>query len=220
MATKTLKKSKKATTKKSAVVKMTDITVVLDRSGSMASVKNDTIGGFNTFLADQQKAPGDARLTLLQFDTEFETVHDGKPIADVPKLDDKTFVPRGSTALLDAVGKAIASAKARVKGDEKAVFVILTDGQENSSREMTKAAVKAMVEEQTKAGWNFIYLGANQDAFAEAGSMGIARGMTANYSEEKTSGGIIATSSNVSAFRATGQSVNLCYSDSQRQAIQ
>jgi len=157
-----------------------DITVVLDRSGSMAAVAGDTIGGMNRFLEDQRKAPGAARLTLVQFDNEYEPVHRAVPIAAVPPLTDATFVPRGTTALLDATGRAIAETGARLAAlaeaerPGKVIFVIVTDGLENASREFTRERVMGMITHQRDAyAWQFVFLGANQDAIASAATLGI-----------------------------------------------
>lgn len=125
---------------------LTDITVVLDRSGSMSAVREDTIHGFNQFLRDQQKVPGEATITLNQFDDIFEHVLKASRIADAKPLDDRTFVPRGFTALLDAIGRSINETGERLKnmGEDqrpgKVVFVILTDGHENYSKLFTPRA--------------------------------------------------------------------------------
>ena len=172
----------------------TDITVVLDRSGSMAAVADDTIGGFNQFLLDQKRAPGDGVLTLVQFDNEYEFVHTAKPLADVPPLSPATFIPRGSTALLDAIARAIGETHERIvkmpEGDRPGtvIFVILTDGHENSSREATLETVFARItEQQEKRGWKFIFLGANQDAIKSAARLGIGAGTSLSYAH--TGGG-------------------------------
>jgi uncharacterized protein YegL len=169
----------------------TKILMILDRSGSMGSIRDDTIGGVNAFIGDQKKQPGKARFTLVQFDNEYEVVHDDVPLDDeVKPLDTKTFVPRGSTALLDAVGRSICDADAKIAAlDEqdrphKVIVVIITDGQENCSREWKRDKVRLLIEEREKSEereWHFMYLGANQDSFAEAGSMGIRAGSTSNY---------------------------------------
>jgi hypothetical protein len=169
---------------------LTDITVVVDRSGSMAACQSDAEGGLNTFINEQKKLPGESLFTLVQFDTEYEFVHKGIPIRDVPPYH---LVPRGSTALLDAVGRAIVETGERLRNMKEAdrpglvVFVILTDGQENSSREFQLAKIKEMVQHQQDVyKWQFTYLGANQDAFAEAGGMGIQQAQAANYAVAKT----------------------------------
>ena len=141
---------------------LTDIVVVLDRSGSMASVLDDTIGGFNTFLEEQKGAQGRARLTLTQFDNEYDIVHERRDVREVEPLTRATYIPRGTTALLDAVGRTVTSVRARIALDDaseqpwKVVFVIITDGQENASREFNRAQVFELIREQEKeAGWGF-----------------------------------------------------------------
>jgi len=184
----------------------TDITVVLDRSGSMAAVADDTIGGFNQFLLDQKRAPGTGVLTLVQFDNEYEFVHTAKPLADVPPLSTATFVPRGSTALLDAIARAIGETHERIAKMHEVerpgvvIVVILTDGQENSSRETTLETVFARItEQQEKRGWKFIFLGANQDAIKSAARIGIGAAHSLSYAH--TSHG------SRSAFASTSKSV-------------
>jgi Mg-chelatase subunit ChlD len=152
---------------------------LLDRSGSMESCRDDTIGGFNSFVKDQAVIGG--KLTLIQFDHEIQTTYTNVELKDVVPLTTETFKPRGSTALLDAIGETIKSPKCT-----HPVVIILTDGQENSSVKFTKAHIKDLIEQKTKDGWTFMYLGANQDAFAEAGAMGIAPACTMNYDVNKT----------------------------------
>lgn len=169
---------------------LTDIVVILDRSGSMRSVRDDTIGGFNTFLDEQKKVDGRARLTLTQFDDEYEIVYQRMDIDEVPALDNKTFIPRGSTALLDAIGRTIGSMCERVEADAPAeradtvVFVIITDGYENASREFTHPQVLEMIRRHEKEDkWEFLYLGANQDAIQEAATIGISADKAASWSK-------------------------------------
>jgi len=157
-----------------------EIICVIDRSGSMASIQDDAIGGFNTFLEKQKNVLGEATLTLIQFNTEYEVTHENKPIKDIPELDKNTFSPSGMTALLDAVGKTIDNVGRRLSNTPednrptKVILAILTDGEENSSKEMTLSKVKGMIDHQRdKYGWEFIFLGANQDAFTEAAKIGI-----------------------------------------------
>ena len=168
---------------------------LLDRSGSMESCCDDTIGGFNSFVKDQAVIGG--KLTLIQFDHEILTTYTDVELKDVVPLTTETFKPRGSTALLDAIGATIKSPKCT-----HPVVIILTDGQENSSTKFTKAHIKDLIEQKTKDGWTFMYLGANQDAFAEAGSMGIAPACTMNYDANKTPDVFRALSATVSQ-RAT-----------------
>lgn len=159
--------------------------VLLDRSGSMASMADDVIGGFNRLLADQQADGPDARITLVQFDTEDpqEVVVDAIPIAEMAPLDAATFVPRGGTPLLDATARLIASATARAATlasvahrPEEVVFVSITDGHENASREQSLRAVTDLISERTAAGWTFVFLGAGLDVHGEAGGLGVAAG--------------------------------------------
>lgn len=165
-----------------------DITIVLDRSGSMESIKDDTIGGFNSFLEDQKETPGDDLLTLIQFDNRYEVVHDAVPLSEVKPLNGKTFVPRASTALLDAIGRAINSTGARLATmkeedrPEQVIFVIVTDGYENASQEFSRKQVFDMIDHQTeKYSWQFVYLGANQDAIKVASNLGISAGSSMSY---------------------------------------
>ncbi|HLF40028.1 MAG TPA: vWA domain-containing protein, partial [Acidimicrobiia bacterium] len=159
--------------------------ILLDRSGSMESIRDDVIGGFNSFI-DEQRAEGpDARLTLVQFDTgdAHEILLDARPIGAVRPLSRRTFVPRGGTPLLDATGLLIARAAVRVeqrrqtgKAPEAVVFVTITDGQENSSAEYDRASILRLVEAKEAEGWSFAFLGAGLDAYAEAGGMGYDTG--------------------------------------------
>lgn len=152
-----------------------EIIIVLDRSGSMTSIKRDMEGGLNQFIEDQKKEPGECKVTLTQFDSEYEIVFSGKPIQDVPPI---SLVPRGSTALHDALGRTIHDVVARHKAAEApkcTLCLIITDGQENASREFSRDSVRKLVEERRAAGWEFVYLGANQDAFVAGHGLGIAK---------------------------------------------
>ncbi len=182
-----------------------DITLVVDRSGSMQSIRDDAEGGVNAFITDQAKQPGDARLTLVQFDDEYEFLHKGTSISQVPNF---TLVPRGSTALLDAVGRAINETGERLAKTNESdrpglvIFVIITDGQENSSKEFSKDQIKTMVQHQQKTyGWHFTFLGADQDAFAEAGALGIDANGAASFAKDKVAAAYHATASKVSRMR-------------------
>lgn len=199
---------------------LTDITLVLDRSGSMAHVADDTIGGVNRFLDDQRKAPGSATFTLHQFDHAFETVINAKDIQSAENLTSKTFVPRGNTALLDAIGRAIKDTGSRLeKSDdkdrpEKVVFVIVTDGYENASHEYNQKDVFEMIEhQQAKYSWQFVFLGANQEAIKTATGLGMSGANAMNYGANTigTQSAFQATSSNLRSYRS-GQSTNMAYS--------
>jgi Mg-chelatase subunit ChlD len=162
-----------------------EIICIADRSGSMQSIRNDVIGGFNSFLKDQQSVPGEARMTYTQFDAEHEVVYQGKPLSEAPQLDDKTFVPRGSTALLDAIGMTMNTQGKRIaeeKWADKVIVCIITDGGENASKEYKLDQIKSMIEHAQKNEWSFIFLAANQDAFAVGSTMGISAATTMNFS--------------------------------------
>jgi hypothetical protein len=193
-----------------------DITIVLDRSGSMKVVQADTIGSFNTFMDEQAKLPGDCTVSLTQFDHEFELLYEGKPVKEAPRLTAETFVPRGWTALLDAIGMAIVATGVRLakmpeaERPGKVVFVILTDGEENRSHEYTRERIFSMIKTQREMyKWQFIYLGANQDAIAEATALGMSAGGALNFAGTKRS--VLAGASNVSKnmrrYRSGGSAV-------------
>jgi uncharacterized protein YegL len=203
---------------------LTDITLVVDRSGSMHVCQSDAEGGVNSFIEDQKKAEGEAVLTLVQFDTEYEFVHTATPINDVPPYH---LVPRGSTALLDAVGRSISEAGARLDKmpeDQRpgcVVFVIVTDGHENASKEFRRDAVRMMItSQQSEYNWQFTFLGADATAFDEAVSLGIRKESTAVFdSKDKSANAYQAASANVSRMRlctARGQTVNSSYTKEER----
>lgn len=167
---------------------MTELVFILDRSGSMSGLEKDTIGGFNSMLEKQRKEPGGAVVSTVLFDNEIEVIHDRVAIAEVPNLTDDEYFVRGCTALLDAVGSSIHHIgnvhKYARKEDvpEKTLFVITTDGIENASHRYSYDKVRSMIERQKERyGWEFIFLGANIDAAAEARKFGIDESMAANY---------------------------------------
>ncbi len=185
---------------------LTDITLVVDRSGSMQEIRSDAEGGINAFIEQQAGEPGEVLLTLVQFDTEYEFIHRGVPIEQVDQYE---LQPRGATALLDAVGRAIhetGQRLAQMKESDRpglVIFVIMTDGLENSSREFTKSQIRAMIEEQqSKYNWHFTFLGADQDAFAEAGSLGINAAGAAMFSKDRVAAAYAGTSAKVKRMRA------------------
>jgi uncharacterized protein YegL len=151
----------------------TEIIVITDRSGSMASIREDANGGFDQFIREQKEVPGACRVTQIMFDNVVETQYTAKPLAEVPPLD---LQPRGSTALLDAIGQALNVQGARIAADKWAqlvVVTIITDGGENASKEYTREQIKTMIEHAEKNGWKFVFLAANQDGFAVGQSYGI-----------------------------------------------
>ena len=167
---------------------LTELVFILDRSGSMAGLEADTIGGFNAMLQKQRKEPGEAVISTVLFDNETEVIHDRIPLDRVPRLTEKEYYVRGCTALLDAVGGAIhhignVHKYAREEDrPEKTLFVITTDGLENASRRYTYDKVKAMIERQRETyGWEFLFLGANIDAAREAARFGIRADCAADY---------------------------------------
>lgn len=166
----------------------TDITLVLDRSGSMSSVRDATIESFNGFLESQKAGAGVATFNLIQFDDQYELHYAVRPIAETPPLDRKTYKPRGSTALLDAIGRTIEETGQRYAGMAEqdrpcvVVFVTLTDGFENSSTRFTVARINEMIAHQRDVyGWQFVFLAANQDAIATAAGMGIGAGQALTF---------------------------------------
>ena len=167
---------------------LTEMVFILDRSGSMSGLESDTIGGYNAMLAKQQKEPGEAVITTVLFDDQYELLHDRINLRGVAPITDKEYYVRGNTALLDAVGKTInkiGNAQKHTAEDERAehvVVVIATDGMENASREFNEEKVRRMIEHQkSKYGWEFIFLGANIDAIATAERYGIGKDRAANY---------------------------------------
>ena len=166
---------------------LTEIVFILDRSGSMSGLESDTIGGFNSMIDKQKKEDGECYVTTVLFDSVVETLHDRVKLSEISKMTDKEYFVRGSTALLDAIGSTIHHIsnihKYAREEDVPAntIFVITTDGMENSSREYSSDKVKKMIEKKKVKGWEFIFLGANIDAVETARSFGIAKENAVNY---------------------------------------
>lgn len=185
----------------------TQIHVILDRSGSMASIADDTVGGFNEWLstiAKGQKQGDDIRISVTIFDTVVDRSVDGVPVRACPKLGTpgNPFVPRGGTALFDAVGVTLSNVQ-KLKKNTKAIAVIITDGQENSSHEWSGAQVNALIEKLTATKkWSFVYLGAGIDAFRQARTMHRSSGMgqTVSYGRHETRAAYAANAGVTSAF--------------------
>ncbi|MFB0918164.1 MAG: VWA domain-containing protein [Clostridiaceae bacterium] len=166
---------------------LTELVFILDRSDSMSGLEKDTIGGFNSMIEKQKELPGKCILTTVLFDHDFELLHDRMNLKGAPFLTSEDYYVRGSTALLDAVGKAIekiANAQKRIldsEKPEKTIFVITTDGMENASHEFNYPRIKRMITAKREAGWEFIFLGANLDAAKMADNIGISRNRATNY---------------------------------------
>lgn len=172
---------------------LTELVFIIDRSGSMDGLESDTIGGFNSMLKEQQALEGEAFVTTVLFDNEYKLLHDRIDIRAVAPLTEKDYTVRGTTALLDAVGKTINKIRAVQKHmiedyrAEKVLFVIITDGHENASREYSAKRIKEKIEHQKKKyGWEFIFFGANMDAVAEAEKIGISAARAQNYCANET----------------------------------
>ena len=177
---------------------LTEIVFILDRSGSMAGLEGDTIGGFNAMIEKQKKEPGEAVISTVLFDNDCEVLHDRIAIENIPAMTDRDYYVRGCTALLDAVGGAIhhignVHKYAREEDrPEKTLFVITTDGMENASRKYSYDRVKMMIQrQQEKYGWEFIFLGANIDAAKEAARFGISEDRAANYHADSAGTAVI-----------------------------
>ena len=183
-----LKKTEgKKVEKKDAKNNITEIVFILDRSGSMGGLESDTIGGFNSMINKQKKEDGECYVTTVLFDSVVETLHDRVKLAEVKEMTDKEYFVRGCTALLDAVGrtiKHISDIHKYIRDEDvpaHTIFVITTDGMENSSREYTAEKVKKMIGKKKEKGWEFIFLGANIDAVSTAKSFGIEKEHAVNY---------------------------------------
>lgn len=166
-------------------MKPVHISIVLDRSGSMKTIAEDMVGGFNQFLKEQRETEGEARVTLVQFDSgdPFEVLVDGVALKDVPDLDRSAYKPRGTTPLYDAVGQMIDRIDKEIDKrisnglpEEDQLILVVTDGMENASSDYTRTKVFEMISKRREQGWTFAFLGADQDVYAEGGKVGIAAG--------------------------------------------
>ena len=191
---------------------ITELVFILDKSGSMSGLENDTIGGYNAMLKKQQAGSVEAIVTTVLFDDNYELLHDRTNIKGIRPITDKEYFVGGCTALLDAMGKTIHKVGNALKNTsenqraDKVLFVITTDGMENASREFTHAKIKEMVEHQKeKYGWEFLFLGANIDAIATAEQFGIKadRAVTYHADSEGTQKNYAAVCEAISDFRAS-----------------
>lgn len=186
----------------------TDITFILDRSGSMAGSESDTIGGVNKFLSDQNEVDGKCRVTTVLFDNQYEFLYENQPISETPKLDNESYFVRGSTALYDAMGRAIKEAGNRFsKMPEKerpgrVLFVIITDGYENASREFDFKTLSEMISvQQDKYKWDFVFLGADLDAMGTHGNLGIKSSNYGTVGKARLFNAISNLSANTTLYR-------------------
>ena len=188
---------------------LTEIVFILDRSGSMAGLEDDTIGGFNAMIEKQKAEPGEALVSTVLFDNRSEVIHDRLPLDKVPAMTRKEYYVRGCTALLDAVGSAvhhIGNVHKYAREEDRparTLFVITTDGMENASRRYDYHRVKEMIERQKERhGWEFVFLGANIDAAKEAARFGIDADRAANYHADRRGTGVV--------YEAMNQLVSCC----------
>jgi hypothetical protein len=177
---------------------------VLDRSGSMQEIRSDAEGGLKAFLEQQREVPGEATVSLYQFDDHYEAVYENRSVRDLP---DFHLEPRGTTALLDAVGRTMTRLDSWLEGQdprpEHIILVVVTDGLENASREFTLAIVKEMISTRKEAGWQFVFLAADQDAFATGGAMAMPTGSSYSMSKRKFRESMASASTMVARGRQT-----------------
>lgn len=204
----------------------THIEFLLDRSGSMAAIKLDVEGGFTTFIAEQRAHPGACTVSLSQFDDHYETVYTALPVAAAPPL---VLVPRGMTALLDAIGRTVVALGERLAALSEherpgtVIVAIMTDGLENASTEFTRPAIKALIETQEREfSWQFLYMGANQDAIEVGEGLGVRRDRSLTYAPGAAQQAYEATSITVSQMRSAAAAgaplSDIGYTDEQREA--
>lgn len=207
---------------------LTELVFILDRSGSMAGLESDTIGGFNSMIENQKNEPGEARVTTVVFDNEYKMIHDAIDIKEIAPLTRKDYYVGGMTALMDAVGHTINHIGRRLAYTPEAerpgqvIVMITTDGYENASHEFTRDKVKSMIEHQTNIySWKFMFLGANIDAAREAQSIGISQDFAAQYtaSEIGTKSVYCCMDAMVSSMRscdAVDTTLSACYAAAEK----
>jgi len=190
---------------------LTEIVFVLDESGSMGDIKDDTIGGFNEFVEQQKNIEGEAVFTFVKFSDYYKVIEEGTLLESVKPLNKETYTPSFSTALLDAVGKTINKVANRHDTlDEedkpaKVLFVVLTDGYENSSKEFKTGVNTLVKDKKEKAGWQFLFLGADIDAWGAGRDLGFSRGQTINTSKSKVGMSYKGLSHFASSYRSANE---------------
>lgn len=166
----------------------TEVIFILDKSGSMDKIKNDAIGGYNSFIDEQKRIKDDTTFTLVLFDSGYKKIYESLSFDDIENLTEETYVPSSMTALYDAIGITIETHLNKENKADRVLCVIMTDGEENASKKYTKTAINNIIEEQKKNGWEFIFMGANIDAFKEGAAIGVSGGNAFNFAA--TSDGI------------------------------
>jgi len=193
----------------------TSINVVLDRSGSMETVRVDTIGSFNSFIKDQKKVPGEVMFSLVAFNNHHEVIHDCVPLASVNDLTLESYVPRSTTALLDTIGWTINNVGAKLSAmkeedrPSQVLFVVLTDGEENSSHEFNKDTITSMIKHQREHySWEFVFLGVDENSIKDAKSYGFVHTQSYDHSGSGVKCMMNKLSSNVASYRSCGESLS------------
>ena len=206
---------------KTADKKTTDITMILDRSGSMGHIQEQVIRSFNEFLAEQKKVKTKATISLVQFDDQYELNYEGVDIQDAKDLNESTYEPRGMTALNDAIGRTIVSMKKRLKNTKDNVLVVITtDGMENASREFSRRQIFDMIKEcEEKLGWKFMYLAADDASFDEYEDMGMDHGRSFKTGKGRRGYDHAAKvmASKIKCWRVSGDEADLDFSKQERQ---
>lgn len=210
----------------------THISIIIDRSGSMATMAKEVVSGFNSLLNKQLKVKGEATMTVVQFDHEYQVLNDFIKINNVKELDNNTYTPRGNTALLDAMGKTIEDVRTKINELEdnekpsKAIFVFITDGEENCSKQYSRERVFEMIEdlkseskEENAIDWDFVFIGANQDAISAGSSLGISRGASLTYdsSGDGATTAFKSLSDSLTSYRCATKGVSYSFTEKDRE---
>lgn len=198
----------------------TIVTFLLDESGSMDAIKSDTIGGFNTYVQTLRESGNKIKFTLVKFDTQepYNVLFSNLPITEVPRLSTDNYKPRGSTPLVDSAYRAIKATEAHLSWEDtkpNVLVVIQTDGEENASHEHTTAQLKQLIEEKQGMGWQFVFMGAGINAYAQAGSYGINLRNTSSYGMQNSAQAFSNLASNTASWAASGCARDINYTSAQ-----